>query len=107
MAQMSILFLTGLLITLGQVSIGSISSVGQISGNIFNSLTTLNQLQVSIHSVKPLFLKFEVSSKHTEKRTVNNIENIDISDLEYNFGNKTVFSKLNLNLVKIKIRYYR
>ncbi|WP_073686836.1 ATP-binding cassette domain-containing protein, partial [Streptococcus salivarius] len=102
MAQMSILFLTGLLITLGQVSIGSISSVGQISGNIFNSLTTLNQLQVSIHSVKPLFLKFEVSSKHTEKRTVNNIENIDISDLEYNFGNKTVFSKLNLNLVKNK-----
>lgn len=40
-AQVSILFLTGLLITLGQVSIGSISSVGQISGNIFNSLTTL------------------------------------------------------------------
>ena len=99
-AQVSILFLTGLLITLGQVSIGSISSVGQISGNIFNSLTTLNQLQVSIHSVKPLFLKFEISSKNTEKKIVNNIEKIDIFDLEYNFGNKKVFSKLNLNLIK-------
>ena len=99
-AQVSILFLTGLLITLGQVSIGSISSVGQISGNIFNSLTTLNQLQVSIHSVKPLFLKFEISSKNTGKKIVNNIEKIDIFDLEYNFGNKKVFSKLNLNLIK-------
>lgn len=101
-AQMSILFLTGLLITLGQVSIGSISSVGQISGNIFNSLTTLNQLQVAIHSVKPLFLKFEISSKNTEKKIVNNIENIDICDLEYNFGNKKIFSKFNLNLIKNK-----
>ena len=101
-AQVSILFLTGLLITLGQVSIGSISSVGQISGNIFNSLTTLNQLQVAIQSVKPLFLKFEISSKNTEKKIVNNIDTIDISDLEYNFGNKKVFSKLDLSFIKNK-----
>ena len=57
-SQMLVLLLTGYLIILKQVSIGSISSVGQISGNIFNSLTTFNQLQVSISSVNIIFEKF-------------------------------------------------
>lgn len=59
-SQMLVLLLTGYLIILKQVSIGSISSVGQISGNIFNSLTTFNQLQVSISSVNIIFEKFRL-----------------------------------------------
>ena len=37
-AQMLILLLTGLLIIFGNIAVGTIASVGQISGNIFNSL---------------------------------------------------------------------
>lgn len=59
-SQMLVLLLTGYLIILKQVSIGSISSVGQISGNIFNSLTTFNQLQVSISSVNIIFENLEL-----------------------------------------------
>lgn len=55
-----------------------------------------------LDTVKPLFLKVEISSKNTEKKIVNNIETIDISDLEYNFGDKKVFSKLNLSFIKNK-----
>ena len=53
-AQMLILLLTGLLIIFGNITVGTIASVGQISGNIFNSLSTINQLQVTIKSVDPI-----------------------------------------------------
>ena len=58
-AQMLILLLTGLLIIFGNIAVGTIASVGQISGNIFNSLSTINQLQVTIKSVEPILKKFE------------------------------------------------
>lgn len=58
-AQMLILLLTGLLIIFGNIAVGTIASVGQISGNIFNSLSTINQLQVTIKSVEPILRKFE------------------------------------------------
>ena len=69
-SQMLVLLLTGYLIILKQVSIGSISSVGQISGNIFNSLTTFNQLQVSISSVNIIFEKFGAFEKSSHYRYI-------------------------------------
>ncbi len=59
-AQMLILLLTGLLIIFGNITVGTITSVGQISGNIFNSLSTINQLQVTIKSVNPILKNFTI-----------------------------------------------
>ena len=59
-AQMLILLLTGLLIIFGNITVGTIASVGQISGNIFNSLSTINQLQVTIKSVDPILKNFTI-----------------------------------------------
>lgn len=98
--QMSILLLTGFLISLGHISLGTISSVGQISGNIFNSLTTFNQLQVAILSVKPLFAKLEKNSVQTGLPFEDDIERISIQHLDYAFGDKPIFTDFSLDLTQ-------
>ena len=54
---MLILFLTGLLIILEMLLLEPLPPVGQISV-IFNSLSTINQLQVTIKSIDPILKKF-------------------------------------------------
>ena len=98
---MLVLLLTGYLIILKQVSIGSISSVGQISGNIFNSLTTFNQLQVSISSVNIIFEKFGAFEKSSHYRYIDKdieeiIENkLIIISIKLLVLINTIFSKIN------------
>ncbi len=100
--QVSVLLVTGLLISLGQLSIGTITSVGQISGNIFNSLSDLNRLQVSLKSVKPIFAKFtfedhEVAAKGT---VVQSFEDLSGRDIGYAFADREVFKNLDFQFIK-------
>lgn len=102
-SQMLVLLLTGYLIILKQVSIGSISSVGQISGNIFNSLTTFNQLQVSISSVNIIFEKFGAFEKSSHYRYIDkNIEEIKLTNVGYSFKDKEIFKNINCSFEKGK-----
>lgn len=102
LGQVSILLLTGLLIAAGQISIGTISSVGQISGNIFHSLTTLNQLQVAMASVQPLFQKIGEQKPAQGSDFHQDIESITLSKLDYGFASKNIFSQYHLKLEKGK-----
>ena len=102
-SQMLVLLLTGYLIILKQVSIGSISSVGQISGNIFNSLTTFNQLQVSIASVNIIFEKFGAFEKSSHYRYIDkDIEEIKLTNVGYSFKDKEIFKNINCSFEKGK-----
>ncbi len=102
-SQMLVLLLTGYLIILKQVSIGSISSVGQISGNIFNSLTTFNQLQVSISSVNIIFEKFGAFEKSSHYRYIDkDIEEIKLTNVGYSFKDKEIFKNINCSFEKGK-----
>ena len=102
-SQMLVLLLTGYLIILKQVSIGSISSVGQISGNIFNSLTTFNQLQVSISSVNIKFEKFGAFEKSSHYRYIDkDIEEIKLTNVGYSFKDKEIFKNINCSFEKGK-----
>ena len=102
-SQMLVLLLTGYLIILKQVSIGSISSVGQISGNIFNSLTTFNQLQVSISSVNSIFEKFGAFEKSSHYRYIDkDIEEIKLTNVGYSFKDKEIFKNINCSFEKGK-----
>lgn len=96
--QVGVLLLTGLLIALGQISIGAISSVGQIAGNIFNSLTTFNQLRVSMASVRPIFQKFHSESQIQRRKFTENFKQIQLEKVGYQFGDQEVFTNLSLNL---------
>ena len=97
-SQMLVLLLTGYLIILKQVSIGSISSVGQIS-----SLTTFNQLQVSISSVNIIFEKFGAFEKSSHYRYIDkNIEEIKLTNVGYSFKDKEIFKNINCSFEKGK-----
>ena len=101
-SQMLVLLLTGYLIILKQVSIG-LSSVGQISGNIFNSLTTFNQLQVSISSVNIIFEKFGAFEKSSHYRYIDkDIEEIKLTNVGYSFKDKEIFKNINCSFEKGK-----
>jgi len=89
-AQMLILLLTGLLIIFGNIAVGTIASVGQISGNIFNSLSTINQLQVTIKSVDPILKKFH-DFPEDPKTCIATIQDVRFENVSYHFGEKAIF----------------
>ena len=89
-AQMLILLLTGLLIIFGNITVGTIASVGQISGNIFNSLSTINQLQVTIKSVDPILKKFH-DFPEGPKTCIATIQDVRFENVSYHFGDKAIF----------------
>jgi len=88
-AQMLILLLTGLLIIFGNIAVGTIASVGQISGNIFNSLSTINQLQVTIKSVEPILIKFHDFPEDT-KTCIATIQDVRFENVSYHFGENAI-----------------
>ncbi|WP_302170605.1 ABC transporter ATP-binding protein [uncultured Streptococcus sp.] len=88
-AQMLILLLTGLLIIFGNIAVGTIASVGQISGNIFNSLSTINQLQVTIKSVEPILRKFE-DYPTVSKSDLPIFQDINFENVRYSFGENAI-----------------
>lgn len=88
-AQMLILLLTGLLIIFGNIAVGTIASVGQISGNIFNSLSTINQLQVTIKSVEPILKKFE-DYPTASKFDLPIFQDINFENVRYSFGENAI-----------------
>lgn len=87
--QMLILLLTGLLIIFGNIAVGTIASVGQISGNIFNSLSTVNQLQVTIKSVDPILKKFH-DFPEEPKTCIATIQDVRFVNVSYHFGEKAI-----------------
>ena len=87
---MLILLLTGLLIIFGNITVGTIASVGQISGNIFNSLSTINQLQVTIKSVDPILKKFH-DFPEGPKTCIATIQDVRFENVSYHFGDKAIF----------------
>ena len=88
-AQMLILLLTGLLIIFGNIAVGIIASVGQISGNIFNSLSTINQLQVTIKSVDPILKKFH-DCPEDPKTCIATIQDVRFENVSYHFGENAI-----------------
>lgn len=100
--QVSVLLVTGLLISVGQLSIGTIASVGQISGNIFNSLSSLNSLHIALQSVKPIFDKFNDNDLILEGKKVQEFEMLQGENAGYSFGEKNIFQQLNFQFKKGK-----
>ena len=73
----------------GNITVGTITSVGQISGNIFNSLSTINQLQVTIKSVDPILKKFH-DFPEGPKTCIATIQDVRFDNVSYHFGEKVI-----------------
>lgn len=111
-AQITILFVTGLLIINKIVSLGVIFSIGSFAGTIFSELQTLNSNLIQINSTKDLnkqlSLKLESADEtnknvasltnfarlrtHSLSITFNNGETISYPDLQINAGEKILLS---------------
>ena len=82
----------GILIIFGYISAGTILSVGQFAGNIFNSLGNISSYVVAINSTIPVFNKLKnIEMMKDSNISVERVDNIQLEHVNYNYGNGAVF----------------
>lgn len=99
-AQICILVLTGYLAAKGIVSFGAMTSVGSIAGTVFNSLSQLGALIISIKSVKAIFSKIKTFEKNNRVKEIKDISKIDIQSISYSYDNTEVLQNINFIIEK-------
>ncbi|MFS0955195.1 ABC transporter ATP-binding protein [Enterococcus durans] len=98
--QVSIFILTGVLILLKQISIGSIAATGSLTANIFNTMGNVSQYISSINGVAPIFEKLNsIPIESYEPVSIQNNSPLGFSlkDVSYKYGGKPVLNKINYN----------
>ena len=98
--QLSIMGLTGYLVSQSIVSVGSILATGELAGTIFNTVGNISQQIAAIRSVEPVFKKLETIEPSVEKST-EKIKIIDsgivLDNLSYAYDDKLVLNNLDFS----------
>lgn len=94
---------TGFLALKNIISIGVISSSGNLSYNVFNSLAVIAPIWTEMSSLTPIFEKYHLTNEKQEiKKNLSNylqFHSLSIKDLQVKFADKPVFSSpLNLKI---------
>ena len=101
-SQMLIDLITGLLVITKNVTFGAISTTGNLSSTIFNSLAQLSGQRMQIKSAYTIFEKFKEvinaneSADHSNETNLEPFETLQLSNLSYSYDNKKVLENLNL-----------
>ena len=106
-SQLSVIFVTGLLILNKLILVGAILSTTDLAMKLFDSISTINQYMTIIHSSVQLLDKidkFEGSNdKIVEKPVLLSWNSVSISDLEFGYTtDRILFNNVNLQLDKGK-----
>ena len=106
-SQLSVIFVTGLLILNKLILVGAILSTTDLAMKLFDSISAINQYMTIIHSSVQLLDKidkFEGSNDKTiEKPVLLTWNSVSISDLEFGYTtDRILFSNVNLQLDKGK-----
>ena len=106
-SQLSVIFVTGLLIINQLILVGAILSTTDLAMKLFDSISAINQYMTIIHSSVQLLDKIDKveasDDKTIEKPLILSWDNITISDLEFGYTTDHVlFSNVNLQLDKGK-----
>ena len=106
-SQLSVIFVTGLLILNKLILVGAILSTTDLAMKLFDSISAINQYMTIIHSSVQLLDKidkFEGSNDKTvEKPVLLAWKSVSISDLEFGYTtDRMLFSNVNLQLDKGK-----
>ena len=106
-SQLSVIFVTGLLILNKLILVGAILSTTDLAMKLFDSISAINQYMTIIHSSVQLLdkiEKFEASNdKIVEKPVLLSWKSVSISDLEFGYTtDRMLFSNVNLQLDKGK-----
>ena len=107
LSQVGILALSGFLISLKLISFGALLTVESLTSTIFNALSNILSTLLNLKVVKPLFVKIdnftkEIKQTASPKTLVNNINNIELSNLSYKYDDKTVIADFNYSFEKNK-----
>ena len=106
-SQLSVIFVTGLLILNKLILVGAILSTTDLAMKLFDSISAINQYMTIIHSSVQLLDKidkFEGSNDKTvEKPVLLSWNSVSISELEFGYTtDRVLFSNVNLRLDKGK-----
>lgn len=89
-SQLSVIFVTGLLILNKLILVGAILSTTELAMKLFDSISTINQYMTIIHSSIQLLDKIDKfhksEAKYMEKPTLASWNTISISDLEFGYS---------------------
>ncbi len=100
MCQMAILLLIGILSVQGYFSAAVIMGGGNLCSSVYNGITEIAQLRLSLAASKPYFEK--VKSVDTINYTVRNNDlcaiksSVEVQELNFNYGEKHILKDLNL-----------
>ena len=101
-SQLIIDLITGLLVVTKNVTFGAISSTGNLSSTIFNSLAQLSGQRMQIKSAHIIFEKLNevINIQETVDQSIEEniepFETLQLSNLSYSYDNKKVLENLNL-----------
>ena len=106
-SQLSVIFVTGLLILNKLILVGAILSTTDLAMKLFDSISAINQYMTIIHSSVQLLDKIDKleasNDKTVEKPVILSWNSVSISDLEFGYTtDRVLFSNVNLQLDKGK-----
>ncbi|KAF1295694.1 hypothetical protein BAU15_03920 [Enterococcus sp. JM4C] len=92
--QLGILALTGYLVILGKMTVGTLTATGNLGGTIFNTLGNLTQQIGAVQSTRPLFDKFEsvpyIATQSTPEIPLES--GFELVDVSYAYGEKKILT---------------
>lgn len=97
-SQVSIITFTGILAYFNFVTIGALSTTGNLSSTIFNSLAQSNQNKLMFNTIETLFEKynhFEKENNYSEPKTINVTNKIELKNITYSINNNTIIQNIN------------
>lgn len=96
-SQISIVTYTGILAGLNIVSIGALSTTGNLASSIFNSISQSSTSLMLIKSVDSYFIKYNQFEEKFDNSDSNLKINhsIELKDITYKINNKEIFKNLN------------
>lgn len=101
-SQLIVDLITGLLVITKNVTFGAISTTGNLSSTIFNSLAQLSGQRMQIKSAHAIFEKLNdvIDINEADNPYIENnlepFETLHLSNLSYSYDNKKVLENLNL-----------
>lgn len=97
-SQIAIVTYTGILAGLNLVSIGALSTTGNLASSIFNSISQSSSSLMLMKSVETYFKKYVQFESETEQEDhsldVNNY--IELKNLQYTIADKTILENINV-----------
>ena len=103
-SQIAIVTYTGILAAFNLVSIGALSTTGNLASTIFNSISQGSSSLMMLKSVDTYFKKYDAFEAHTHKyiSQIDLDKSIELKNITYKIAGKTILKNVNFTFEKGK-----